>query len=217
MAWLAVAIGGAVVAAAEPAWAHGSAQIGEFYSGLLHPLIHFETLLPSVALGLWAVQLTGPDIARVPITFVTAVLAGAIAAFAGAALPASPLVLHAAMLGIGACAAAALRLPIVVAGPLAVIAGVAVGSFTAVEARADVQRPVLYLLGVPVGLALMLLYLVAYLNQYSERLPWLRIASRVAGSWIAATGLLVLVLDLAGPRGMGAAAGRIVGRTPLAP
>jgi urease accessory protein len=191
---------GLVAGSAQPALAHGSATIGEFYSGLLHPLIHFETALPTLALGLWAVQLNGPDIARMPIAFLAAVLAGAAATFAGTVLPGAAIVLHATMLVLGACAAAALRLPIVVAGPLAVIAGVAVGTFTAVEARAEVQRPLLYVLGVPAGLALLLVYIVGYLNEYRERFQWLRIATRVAGSWIAATGLLVLVLDLAGPR-----------------
>ena len=157
-------------------------------------------MLPTLALGLWAVQLGGDELWRVPLLFVAAALAGAAGAFLALQLPGGATLLPACMLALGACAALAARLPLAICAPLAIVAGLAVGNLTAIEARAAVQRPLLYLSGVPVGLGIVLIYIVGHLPGFIERLPWLRIASRVVGSWIAATGLLVLVLALAAPR-----------------
>ena len=41
---------------AAPAYAHGSAQIGDFYQGLFQPVFHPEFLLGAVAIALWSTQ-----------------------------------------------------------------------------------------------------------------------------------------------------------------
>ena len=55
-----------------PALAHGSLAVGDFYTGMLHPLLHFETLLPTLALALWSGQLGTPHSWRLPLAFLGA-------------------------------------------------------------------------------------------------------------------------------------------------
>lgn len=191
-------VGLALSTVSSPALAHSSVRIGDFYNGLLHPLIHFETLLPALALALWAAQFALADAVRALSAFVLAAFLGAIAAFADHPPPGASTILAAAMFAIGISLAAMLRPPLAVTAPLALFVGFTIGSFAATEAREEIQRPILYLLGIPTGVGLLSTYIVGYLPEYIDRFPWLRIACRVVGSWIAAAGLLVLVLHLTG-------------------
>ncbi len=56
--------------------AHGAG----FVDGLVHPFFGLDHLLAMVAVGLWAAQLGGSNLWRVPVAFVTAMTVGAIVA-----------------------------------------------------------------------------------------------------------------------------------------
>ena len=46
----------AQLAFAAPAHAHGNANLGDFYQGLLQPVFHLEFLLAALVLALWSAQ-----------------------------------------------------------------------------------------------------------------------------------------------------------------
>jgi hypothetical protein len=79
--------------------------MGELYAGLLQPVLHFESLLPILALALWAAQQGVPLLWQLPITFAGAALVAACVALFGFALPGAVHVQSAAMLGFGGLAA----------------------------------------------------------------------------------------------------------------
>lgn len=74
---------------ASPVYAHplpGLATSG-FVGGLLHPLLGIDHLLAMVAVGVWAAQLGGSAVWKVPPTFVVTMLIGAGVGMAGIGLP----------------------------------------------------------------------------------------------------------------------------------
>ena len=60
-------------------FAHGNLAMGELYAGMLQPVLHFGSLLPILALALWAAQLGEPLLWQLPLAFAVAALA--VAAF----------------------------------------------------------------------------------------------------------------------------------------
>jgi urease accessory protein len=175
-------------------FAHGSMAMGELYAGLLQPVLHFESLLPILALALWAAQQGGPLLWQLPVTFAGAALVAACVALLGFALPGAALVQSAAMLGFGGLVAARVRLPAVLALGLAAVAGLAQGSVGAFGEPAAAARPVLYVLGFALGLGLLLFHVENLAVR--ARAFWMQVGIRVVGSWIAAVGVLISVLAL---------------------
>lgn len=75
--------------AASPVYAHplpGDA-VGGFAGGLLHPLLGIDHLLAMVAVGVWAAQLGGAALWKVPLAFVCTLLIGAGVGLSGIGLP----------------------------------------------------------------------------------------------------------------------------------
>lgn len=163
--------------------------LGPIYDGISHVLQSADDLVPVVAMALLA-GLNGPAAARRTLFALTSAwLAGGLAGFLvghpflpGTATLASFLVL-------GGLTAADRRLsPAVVTG-LAAVVGLMHGWLNGV-AIAGAQREALGLAGI--GAAIFVL--VALASAFVVALPagWMRIAVRVAGSWVAAIGLLML-------------------------
>jgi len=175
-------------------FAHGTVAMGELYAGLLQPVLHFESLLPILALALWAAQLGTPLLWQLPLAFAGAALAAAVVALLGVAAPGAAYVQSAAMLGFGGLVAARARLPAVPALGLAIVAGLAQGHVGAFGEPAAAARPVLYVLGFALGLGLLLFHVENLAVR--ARAFWLQIGMRVVGSWIAAVGVLISVLAL---------------------
>jgi hydrogenase/urease accessory protein HupE len=175
-------------------FAHGSMAMGELYAGLLQPVLHFESLLPILALALWAAQQEAPLLWQLPLAFAGAALVAACAALFGFAVPGAAHVQSAAMLGFGGLVAARVRLPAVPALAFAALAGLAQGSVGAFGEPAAAARPVLYVLGFALGLGLLLFHVENLAVR--ARAFWMQIGIRVVGSWIAAVGVLISVLSL---------------------
>jgi urease accessory protein len=159
-----------------PAFAHPMPGVGDFYAGMLHPVITIETVLPIVALSL----LAGPQRRE-----------GALLATLGNApsyLGVVQLVLTA---GFGILVAFAGRVPSWLLVVLGAVLGISVGSANAADAFGQINR-----FRFISGLALVGFLSLVYGNGLVRNLKveWTQIAVRVVGSWIAAVSILVLGL-----------------------
>lgn len=163
--------------------------LGPFYDGLSHLALTFEDLLPALALALLAGQ-RGPGAGRAALFVLPAAwLAGGLAGLSwptgwdGAPLASGWLLL------LGGLVAAEARLPPAAVAGLAAALGLLHGWLNG----AAMARARLGLLGLAgIVSALFVLVALAAGLAASVRAGWARVAVRVAGSWIAAIGLLAL-------------------------
>ena len=181
-----------------PALAHGSLAVGDFYTGMLHPLLHFETLLPLLALALWAGQLGGVQAWRLPLAFSAAALLGALAGVLDVEPWLGQSLLRLSMLVLGLMVAASGRLPAWLATAMVCLFGIEQGQVNTYDPEQQIERPLLFLAGFGSSIGLVFFHVVTRVVRYQAF--WVQIAVRVLGSWIAATGLLVLVLQWAASR-----------------
>ncbi len=196
-AWLPSVLAALIVTVAllvpSPALAHGNLAAGDFYTGLLQPVFHFDSLLAIIAVALWATQLGVPDVWRLPLVFMGAAFAGSVAAALGLKLDGTAWTAHVAMFVLGLLVAARFKLPAAGALALGAAAGLVHGYLALSNERETIERPVLYLFGVCSGVGLICYHLESLVLHFPAF--WVRIAVRVVGSWIAAIGLLVAVLE----------------------
>ena len=182
-----VALSGVVVA--FPANAHlVETGFGDFYDGIAHVAVTPADLLVVVALALLAGQ-RGTGAARyVAFALPVAWLAGGLIGARWPSMAAMPLLTTLSFALVGALVALNARLRGVGVAALAVVAGVLHGLANgATMAPAGVS-------GLALGGAVSaIFFLAAILSAEVTALPtgWPRIVVRVAGSWIAATGLLM--------------------------
>jgi urease accessory protein len=171
-------------------------RIGDFYTGLLHPLTALEHLLPILALGLLTAQHGLRRAQSVLLVFPLALAAGALLALAGPPLPfMATLNLGWAVL-IGVLAAMAVRLPLAALGTLAAGCALTHGYVLGGEMPAQ-GNATLFVLGLACGAFIGLAYVVAGGDFALRQKPrWLPVAIRAGSSWIAAIGILVLGLSL---------------------
>jgi len=177
-----------------PASAHlTNTGLGPFYDGCAHLFMTPEDLLPVLGLALLG-GLRGPRGGRA-VLFVlpTAWLAGSIAGLLIApqvVLPAVPAAAIAAVpITLGACVAGDVPLPLTVVGGLAVTLGLLNGGLDGID-LAKVHASSLSAAGVACALFVVVALLAGHI--VSLRAQWARLVVRVAGSWIAAIGLLML-------------------------
>lgn len=175
-----------------PAWAHTSAQgLNDFYAGFLHPLTALEHVLPFVAFGLLAGQQGRNTQEALPLFWV-ALMAGCAAALWLPQMPGVDLVNLVSTLVLGALIAGAVPLPPAVSLGLALLFGLSHG-YANGAAMTPLMRPYLYIPGVGVaGLVITGYGVIATDWVLRRKVQWVSIAVRVAGSWIAAIGMLVL-------------------------
>jgi hypothetical protein len=163
--------------------------VGPFYDGAAHFFVSIEELFPILALALFA-GLRGPRsgrlaVALVPPTWMASGLIGL-----RSPMDAPPAVLTALLLlASGALLASDLHLPDRALAAGAIVISIAVG-FTNGAAMAAAGASALAVFGA-MAAAFVVVTLAAALA-VSRRAGWTRIAIRVAGSWIAALGLLSL-------------------------
>jgi urease accessory protein len=174
-----------------PALAHPMPGVGDFYAGMLHPVVTIETVLPLIALSLLAGQQRREAAIHLLVAFPASLIAGALLATLGSApshLGVVQLVLTA---GFGILVAFAGRLPSWLLVALGTVLGISVGWANAAEAFGQANR-----FRFIAGLALVGLLLLVYGNGLVRnlRLEWTQIAVRVVGSWLAAVSILVLGL-----------------------
>jgi hypothetical protein len=172
-----------------PASAHlVSTGLGPVYDGISHFALTPEEVLPMAALALFA-GLRGPVHARW-ILFVLPVawLSACLAALAPSAEWA-PIVSALALLALGTLLAADAKVSPCITAVIAIILGITLGGFYGIPSGTDASG----LLGA-LGAAGLVFVLLALLSSVSLPLRGAsaRIAVRVAGSWTAALGLLLV-------------------------
>lgn len=183
----------AMTLSSEPAMAHAPIKgIGAFYNGMLHPLFVPAHLLLLISLGLLLGQ-HAPRLSRFGwAAFVLALwvaLAGGYAIEATVSLP--------ALLLVALLVAAFVILDRPFATPFAAVIGIAAGLGIGLDSMPDTasgREAWLGLLGSGIGAVLILSYVGGFAAGLGR--PWQRIAIRVAGSWVAASALIVLTLTV---------------------
>jgi urease accessory protein len=163
---------------------------GPFSDGLAQLFVTPEDLLPVIALALLA-GLRGPRFGRaVLFALPVAWLAGSV----GGLILAPPITLPVAetifTIALGALLAADRPLPLAVVGCLAILLGLFHGVLNGSEIPKTSSSGQLTAAGVTAALFVVVSLLSG--QSASVRVPWARVAVRVAGSWIAAIGLLML-------------------------
>jgi len=192
--WLALAAGSALLP--QAAQAHlVTTGLGPLYDGITHFLVSFEDLLPVIALSLLA-GLNGPQAGRRALFVLPAAwLLGGLAGYTTGAAPEGSWITAFSALVMGVLVAADRRLPVWIVALLAAVLGLLHGWLNG-EGIATANREPLALLGID-GAVFVAVSLLAALSASVEAQAT-RIAVRVAGSWIAATGLLMLGWQLKG-------------------
>jgi len=185
--------GGAALLWPAPALAHGSLAVGDFYTGMFHPLLHLETLLPTLALALWSGQLESPQAWRLPLLYLGAVLLGAALGIPGIAIGEARPLLLLSMPVLGLLVATRTRLPAPVALAMVALFGFAQGQASTADPGSPMERPLLFVLGIGSSVGLILYHGATRVLRH--RAFWVQTGARVLGSWIAAAGLLVSVLE----------------------
>ena len=162
--------------------------LGPLYDGIGHLLLTPEDLVPAIALALYA-GLRGAGAGRRTLFILPlAWFAGGLAGLRMNVTIAFPLPAI-SFLVLGALVAADLRLSDRAVGTTAAVLGFAHGLMNGIAVR-GAGPGALGLLGISAALFVLVALLSAFV--VGLRRPWTRIAVRVAGSWIAATGLLLL-------------------------
>jgi len=173
-----------------------STGLGPVYDGAAHLLTSPEDLLAALALALWA-GARGERYGRrtlfvLPSAWLLASLLGATTASRDGSAVLSALWL----LTLGALLAADVDLPLVAATALAAVLGLQRGYLNGSGAGASADG-VVALLGL--GSTVFVLVALAAALVVRLRAAWARVAVRVLGSWIAASGLLLLGWSLRSP------------------
>jgi hydrogenase/urease accessory protein HupE len=175
-----------------PAEAHlNSTGMGPFYDGLMHFLMSPEDIIPVLALALLA-GLRGTVYGRRALfTLPCAWLLGGLAGLSAISVPPHPIVSAAWFLLVGGLLAAGAKLSLRVTTAMAALLGLYHGYMNGTGLGTSSASAVALL-----GLVFAVFVLVALAAAFVVRLraEWARIAVRVAGSWIAAGGLLMFVL-----------------------
>jgi len=174
----------------SPAEAHlVTTGLGPLYDGISHVLLSADDLLPVLAMSMLA-GLNGPAAGRRALFGLTgAWLLGGLAGylFGQALLPGTMTCVS--FLVMGGLTAADRRLSPAVVLAIAVAVGLLHGWLNGTGIAAA-QREALGLAGI--GSAIFVVVALASAFVMSLRAGWMRIAVRVAGSWVAAIGLLML-------------------------
>jgi urease accessory protein len=159
---------------------------------VLHPATALEHALPILAAGLLAGQ-QGERAARwLVLVFPLALLIGAGLGAGALPLPAMALLNTASFVVLGLLVAAALRLPLPVLIALGALFGISHG-YENGRAMAPDTTVYLFVLGVA-GVGGLVTALVSAATIDLSDAAWSRVAVRIAGSWIAAIGLMMIGL-----------------------
>lgn len=111
---------------------HG-AEVGGIGWGLAHPFTGIDHILAMIAVGLWAVQIGKRALWLLPLSFVSAMAAGAALGMNRAPLPFIEPAILASVIGLGAVVAFAARLPLGVSAAAVAVAAVFHGQAHGIE------------------------------------------------------------------------------------
>jgi hydrogenase/urease accessory protein HupE len=161
--------------------------MGPVYDGIGHLLLTPEDLVPVVALALYAGLRGAVSGRRTMFLLPLAWFVGGIAGSAVNVIPSFPIPAI-SFLVLGGLVAADLRMPADAAMVLPIIFGLVHGFLNGAALKEGAGTLGLF------GIMTMLFILVALASAFviSLKKPWTRVAVRVAGSWVFASGLLMI-------------------------
>ena len=175
---------------AVPAEAHlNSTGMGPFYDGLIHFPMSPEDIVPVVALALLAGLRGANHGRRALFTLPVAWLLGGLVGLSAMTAPPHPFIAAAWFLLIGGLLAADAKVSLRITTALAALLGVYHGYLNG-TGMGQFDTAAVALLGLAFAVFVLIALLAALVIRL--RADWARIAVRVAGSWIAASGLLML-------------------------
>jgi hydrogenase/urease accessory protein HupE len=180
----------ALLMGAIPAEAHlNTTGMGPLYDGLTHFLMSPEDIIPVLALALLSGLRGASHGRRALFTIPSAWLVGGLAGLSASAANPHPFVAAGWFLLLGILLAANARISMRVTSGIASLLGLYHGYLNGTGMGTSTDAAVALL-----GLVFAVFVLIALSAAFVIRLraEWARIAVRVAGSWIAATGLLML-------------------------
>jgi len=181
---------------AHEAHAHGTVAAGDFYAGILHPIVHIEQALALLATGLWCGQTGGNRGLRAAALFTAMLGAGAVCALRGLRFDAAPIAVATSLVALGLLVALRGPLPDALALPLAGLFGAIHGFALAGGMATQLTAPLGYASGLLLSTALALFYPAWFVRRFE--LFEVQVGVRIAGSWVGATGLILLALRLRG-------------------
>jgi len=173
-----------------PAQAHlNSTGMGPLYDGLMHFLLSPEDFIPVLALALLA-GLRGANYGRRALfTLPVAWFLGGLAGLSAVTASPHPFIAAEWFLLLGGLLAADAKVSLRVTTALAVLLGLYHGYLNG-SGMGQFDTAAVALLGLVFAVFLLVAFAAAFVVQL--RVQWARIAVRVAGSWIAASGILML-------------------------
>ncbi len=166
-----------------------STGMGPIYDGLMHFLMSPEDLIPALALALLAGLRGAAYGRRAAFTLPVAWLAGSLFGLTAAATTGSAVLSSLWFLLLGGLVIADAKLSLSAMSALAVLLGFVHGYLNG-TGMGQSGFALAALLGLTAGVFVLIVLAAAFVVQL--RAQWARIAVRVAGSWIAASGLLML-------------------------
>jgi hydrogenase/urease accessory protein HupE len=178
---------------AAPAAAHTEFSTkGPFIGGIKHYFLSLDDVLVTLAIGIVVAQARGP-VTRMAWWSLPGAwwAAGVIGLCRSHAVQVGDLLAAGSLLIVGGLAALSLALAPLVVFLLTILVGALHGFLNGAAMHPETFTSGIWQL---CGIALSATVVVAYPGSLLEifQRPWTRIAARVAGSWIAATGLLLL-------------------------
>jgi urease accessory protein len=168
--------------------AHPIKGVGDFYAGMLHPLTALEFLLPWTALSLFAGQQGRKEALLALGIFPSALVLGASLGTVVQSPAWLPTINLAIIPILGLAVALAITCPSTVVVILVAVVGLLHGLANGSEITAPTS-PWRFIPGLAAVAILVLAYGIGLVRSLEK--PWSRIAVRVAGSWIAAVGIMV--------------------------
>jgi hydrogenase/urease accessory protein HupE len=169
--------------------------LGPIYDGISHLFMSVDDLLPVLAMALLAGS-NGPTSARWALFVLPAAwLAGGMAGFHGALTRVPAGIPSLSLLLLGVLVAADIRFRPRVVAAIAATLGLLHGGLNGADIAAA-GREASSVVGI--ASAVFVVSALAAAAVVSLRVPWARVVVRVAGSWTAATGLLLLGWSLSG-------------------
>ncbi len=179
-----------VLMSAAPADAHlNTSGMGPLYDGLMHFFLSPEDIVPVLALALLAGLRGAAYGRRALFTIPTAWLLGGLAGITASAKNGNAFVAAAWFLLLGGLLAADAKLSLRMTTALAALLGLYHGYLNG-TGMGQFDTASVALLGLVFGVFVLVALAAAFVVRL--RAEWARIAVRVAGSWIAASGLLML-------------------------
>ena len=183
----------ALLALGAPAEAHtGGGIAGGLGAGFAHPLFGLDHLLAMVSVGALGAAIGGVALWALPATFMGVMAAGGLSALAGMALPGVELGIAASLVVFGALLAARIGMPAMLSVAIVAVFALFHGHAHGNEVPA-MAAPGAYVLGFVAATGLLHLVGIGLARGFRRRPRFADLSIRVAGSAVAASGLVLIL------------------------